>query len=289
MNSSIRLKQTIIIGAILLLVAFLFTRDIKGLVKPTEENGKMPSSGQLSESASVSSSGLSIQTTSEAAKNVVAKSLATDITALENSYKSATGADKVELAQQLAQKWDDVNLPVPAAFYDELIASAESNYSNWIKTGNKFTDAYQNAQDSLTQPALVQKAIAAYQKAAELKPGSLEAKTGLGIAYVSGTPNPMQGIQLLLEVVKQEPDNIKANMNLGLFSMKSGQYEKAVNRFKTVIAQKPEPEVWFYLASAYENLGNKEEAITAYLQSKELAADPKLGEYVDSKIQELRK
>ena len=99
----------------------------------------------------------------------------------------------------------------------------------------------------------------------------------------------MQGITLLLNVVKQDPKNVKANMNLGLFSRKSGQFDKAVNRFKTVIAQKPQPEAWFYLASSYENLGLKDEAITAYLKSKELAGDPNLGKFVDGKIQELKK
>ncbi len=281
----LKTKQVIVVGSVVLLMAVLLSLDIKGLVKPKEQQGI--SNSNAGQSGAVPA--LKLDAVSTTAKQTLNANLAQQITELENKLKSANGDDKPSIQKQLAQKWEDVNLSTPAAFYDELIANAESNYPNWIKTGDKFTDAYQNTQDTLTQPALVQKAIAAYQKAIEFKPGSLEAKTGLGIAYVSGTPNPMQGIQLLLEVVKQEPNNIKANMNLGLFSMKSGQYDKAVNRFKTVIAQKPQPEAWFYLASAYENLGNKEEAIAAYLQSKELAADPSLGQFVDRKIQELRK
>ena len=160
---------------------------------------------------------------------------------------------------------------------------------NWLVTGDRFTDAYQNTQDSLIQPALMQKAIAAYQKAVELDKNSLDARTGLGVAYVNGSGNPMQGIQLLLAVVKEDPKNIKANMNLGLFSMKSGQFDKAVGRFKTVVAQKPDPEAWFYLASSYENQGMVDDAIAAYLKSKELAADPSLGQFVDRKIKELKK
>ena len=279
----LKIKQVVVIGSVILLMAALLSMDIKGLVKPQQRG---VSNTNSSESAALPV--VTVDAVSATAKQTLNADLAKQITNLENTLKSEP-KDKLAIQKQLAQKWDDVNLSGPAAFYYEFIANAESNYSNWIKTGDRFTDAYQNTQDSLTQPALVQKAIGAYQKAAELNPGSLEAKTGLGIAYVSGTPNPVQGIQLLLEVVKQGPDNIKANLNLGLFSMKSGQYEKAVNRFKTVIAQKPDAEVWFYLASTYENLGNKEEAIAAYLQSKDLAADPKLGQYVDQRIQELRK
>jgi hypothetical protein len=48
MIKSIRSKQIILIGAIVLLVAFLFTRDIKGLVKPKEDtNAAVPAGGQM--------------------------------------------------------------------------------------------------------------------------------------------------------------------------------------------------------------------------------------------------
>jgi len=286
-NSSIRLKQTIIIGAILLLVAFLFTRDIKGLVKPTEENGKMPSSGQLSESASASS-GLSIQTTSEAAKNVINKSLATDITALENSYKGATGAEKVELAQQLAQKWDDVEQLTPSALYLEVVAEAKPSSRSWLASGNKFLKAFESTQDSLAQPALLQKANTSFTKALALDKENIDAKTGLGVTIVNGLGAPMQGIAMLLEVVAKEPNNVKANMNLGLFSIKSGQFDKAIPRFKTVIATAPTPEAYFYMATALENLNKNKEAVEAYLTSKKLAANPTLSSFIDKKVAELR-
>jgi tetratricopeptide (TPR) repeat protein len=208
---------------------------------------------------------------------------------LEVSLESSSDNEKLAVQKKLAQSWDDVNKPTPAAFYYEMVAEKESNYDNWLITGDRFAEAYQNTQDSLIQPTLTQKALSAYQKAADLNKNSLDAKTGLGVAYVNGTANPMQGIQLLLGVVKEDPKNIKANLNLGLFSMKSGQFDKAVDRFKTVVAQKPDPEVWFYLASSYENLGRIDEAIIAYQKCKELAADPSLGQFVDRKIKELKK
>jgi cytochrome c-type biogenesis protein CcmH/NrfG len=170
-----------------------------------------------------------------------------------------------------------------------MVAAKESTFDNWLVTGDRFTQAYQNTQDSLIQPALTQKASAAYQKALELNKNSLDAKTGLGMAYVNGSGNPMEGIQLLLGVVKEDPKNLKANLNLGLFSMKSGQFDKAIERFKTVIEQKPDAEAWFYLASSYENQGMVDDAVAAYQKCKELAADPSLGQFVDRKIKELKK
>ena len=275
-------KQIAVIALIAVLVAALFSLNIKGLQK--EEASKPTTAAK--EQAVVA---LSLEQVSESAKQTINASLAAEITSLETALKNADEQSKLALYKQLAQKWDDVNVATPSAFYKELVAQTESTYENWVVAGDQLTTAYQTTQDSTSQPALVQKAITAYQAALKLNPASLDAKTGLGTAYVSGTPNPMQGITLLLEVVKQDPKNIKANTNLGLFAMRSGQFDKAVERFKTVIEQQPDPEAWFYLASSYENLGQNEEAILAYQKAKELAADPGLTKFVDQKIQALKK
>ena len=275
-------KQIAVIALIAVLVAALFSLNIKGLQK--EEASKPTSAAK--EQAVVA---LSLEQVSESAKQTINASLAAEITSLETALKNADEPSKLALYKQLAQKWDDVNVATPSAFYKELVAQTKSSYENWVIAGDQLTTAYQTTQDSTSQPALVQKAITAYQAALKLNPASLDAKTGLGTAYVSGTPNPMQGITLLLEVVKQDPKNIKANTNLGLFAMRSGQFDKAVTRFKTVIEQKPDPEAWFYLATSYENLGQNKDAILAYEKSKELAANPGLSNFVDQKIQALKK
>jgi len=277
-------NQIIVIGSVVVLMGLLLSLDIKGLVKPVEQHNASgtaaPGTGETT---------VTLESVSASAKQALDANLAQQISSLEAALKSAPVEQKLGLQKQLAQKWDDVNQPAPGAFYYEAIAEAENSYPDWLKTGDLFTNAYQNTEDTLTRAGIAQKAIHAYQKALALKPGSLDAQTGLGVAYVSGTSNPMQGIQLLLAVVKQDPENVRANMNLGLFSMKSGQFDKAVSRFKTVVAKKPDAEAWFYLASSYESLGEKNEAISAYEKSKELAADPGLTKFVDDKVLELRK
>jgi tetratricopeptide (TPR) repeat protein len=275
-------KQIAVIALIAVLVAALFSLNIKGLQK--EEASKPTPAAK--EQAVVA---LSLEQVSESAKQTINASLAAEITTLETALKNADEPSKLALYKQLAQKWDDVNVAIPSAFYKELVAQTESSYENWVLAGDQLTTAYQATQDSTSQPTLVQKAITAYQAALKLNPASLNAKTGLGSAYVSGTANPMQGIQLLLEVVKEDPKNVKANTNLGLFSMRSGQFDKAVTRFKTVIEQKPDPEAWFYLATSYENLGQNKDAILAFEKSKELAANPGLSNFVDQKIKALKK
>ena len=147
------------------------------------------------------------------------------------------------------------------------------------------------------QPAFVLNAITAFKNAVKLKPDNLDAKSGLGVAYVNQTSlgtadadggSPMQGIMLLLDVVKKDPENRNANLNLGLFAMKSGQFDKAVKRFQTMIKQKPEVEPYFYLAESYKQLGQKKEAIDAYQKCKEMIPDPIIGQKIDQYIKELK-
>ena len=286
MINNIRTKQVVIIGAVLLLIAFLFTRDIKGLVKPKEDTTSAPAAGEL---ATKPAQEINLQEVSTIGKNTINTSLAAEIITLENNYKKASENDKNKVSLQLAQKWDDVEQPIPSALYLELIAGKEPKIDNWLNAGERFMKAFDLTRDSVMQPALLQKANNSYKNAFELDSTNVAAKTGLGITIVNGMGMPMEGIAMLLDVVKKDPTNLKANMSLGTFAIKSGQFDKAIVRFNDIIAQQPSPDAYFYLATAYENLGKKKEAIAAYLNSKKLAANPTLSKFIDKRVEELSK
>lgn len=279
-------KQIVVVASVIVLMGLLLSLDIKGLVKEEEANAGTASSAATGQSSAL----VNLESVSLASKSALTANLAQQITELEEQLKQAGGKEKLAIQKKLAEKWDDVNQPAPGAFYYQQIASTENTFDNWLKAGERFTQAYENSTDSVAQPVMVQHATTSYEKAVALNAKNLDAKAGLGMAYVNNVSgDPMKGIQLLLEVVKQDPTHIKANMSLGLFSIRSGQYDKAIGRFKTVIENKPTPEAWFYLASTYESLGRNGEAIVAYEKSKELAADPSLSAYVDKKVLELKK
>ncbi|MDZ4823034.1 MAG: tetratricopeptide repeat protein [Flavobacteriales bacterium] len=50
------------------------------------------------------------------------------------------------------------------------------------------------------------------------------------------SPNPMEGIRLLRELVEKDSTNLDAQFQLGLFSIESGQMEKAIARFEKILA-----------------------------------------------------
>ncbi|PST84896.1 hypothetical protein C7T94_01870 [Pedobacter yulinensis] len=283
MVNNLKLKQGGVIAAVLLLMVFLFTRDIKGLVKPTEENGKTAAMEQ----PSAASPELKIENASALAKSEISADMASQVNALEAAFQKAEGSEKVQSAAALAGKWDDLEKAAPSALYLEFVAKAEPSLTNWNKSGNRFLKAYDLSQDSIMQPALLQKANLSFKNALAIDSTNLEAKMGMGITIVNGMGMPMQGIAMLLDVIKKDPSNIRANMNLGLFSLKSGQFEKAIPRFNKVIEQKASADAYFYLGTAYENLNRNKEAIEAYLQSKKIAGNPTLTQFLDKKVAEL--
>jgi len=278
-----RTTQLVIIAGIVLLVGFLFSQDIKGLVKPKED-------ARVTMPQEAPASGLSLSEASVTAKNLISNAAAKEFTSLEAAYQKASGEEKVNQAKVLAQKWDDLEQAIPSALYLEEAANGQSTLVNWVKAGDRFLKAFDNTQDSVVKPIMLQKASLAYTKATELDSTDLAAKTGLGITIVNGGGAPMTGIAMLLDVVKKDPKNFRANMNLGMFAIKSGQFDKAIIRFEEIVQHiKATPDAYFYLATAYESLGKNNEAVEAYLQSKKLAANPTLSNFIDKKVAELKK
>jgi tetratricopeptide (TPR) repeat protein len=54
------------------------------------------------------------------------------------------------------------------------------------------------------------------------------------------SPNPMEGITILRDLVSKDPNNVDAQYFLGEFSVKSGQYDKALTRLEKVLELRPE-------------------------------------------------
>lgn len=284
MLNSIRSKQVITIAAMLALVGFLFTRDVKGLIKPKAESKP---AANATEASNVPS--LSIDEASSIGKGLISANSAKEISALEIDYKNASGSDQLTQAKQLAQKWDDVEQAIPSAMYLEIVANKEPVLTNWLASGTQFLKGFDNSTDNEVRSTLLQKANASFAKAMAIDSTNTDAKTGLGVTIVNGMGAPMEGIALLRDVVAKEPKNLKANMNLGIFAIKSGQFDKAIIRFNTIISTiKATPDAYFYLGTAYESLGKKTEAIDAYLKSKQLAASPKLSDFIDKKVADLK-
>lgn len=108
------------------------------------------------------------------------------------------------------------------------------------------------------------------------------------VALVNGA-DPMAGIMLLREVLKENPENSRAQFQMGVFSMRSQQYSKAVERFSKVLEIDPDAhEAMLLLGHAHANSGNREEAIKNFETYKtHLSAPAEIAE-IDGYINELK-
>ena len=117
---------------------------------------------------------------------------------------------------------------------------------------------------------------------------NVEMQIAEGISSVLQSQAPMQGIMMLRQVLEKEPGNVKANLALAVFSVVSGQYEKALNRFQLVLGaeQKDESAVKF-LAQIYAREGKIDMIIGPMTEYRSMVEDQDILSQVDDIINEL--
>lgn len=105
---------------------------------------------------------------------------------------------------------------------------------------------------------------------------SLDEKVEAAVTIIRASSGaPMAGIQMLREVIVEDPNHLAAHYFLGEFSVMSGQYDKAIERFQTVmeIDSLNLPGLR-YLCIAYSE--NKQPELALELLNKFIATNPNL-------------
>lgn len=184
------------------------------------------------------------------------------------------------------------NLPELAALFYELKASKLKNEENWLLSGDAFFNAFRYTQHQEFKTLLINKAIDAYNEVLKINDKNLNAKTGLGVCYVDGFSYlgepPMRGITLLLEVVKEDSTNLSALTNLGYFSIQSGQYEKAKQRFEQILRIQPNfAEAHLYLTDINLAMGDTIKAVEHIKKYKSVIENPATKQQLDEYIKKL--
>lgn len=277
---SIKKTQWLILLAIIIIMTALLTLDLK---PPGTGNG-MRAGAAENKSATAD---ISMDTEIATAKKSFADNTNKMILQLEKELSDLSGNEKELKIKELAEVYANNNQFTVAALY--YLSGSADDANEYILAAEAFRKAYKNTSDSSLMPTLIEKATTCFQSALEKDPNNLDAKSGLGSCIVDAGQNPMQGIQLLLAVVKVDSLNLNANLNLGLFSMKSGQFDKAIKRFETVAKLKPNAEIYGMLADAYEQTGNNEAAIAALKKAKAYIIDKDILVNIDNYIKNLKK
>lgn len=206
------------------------------------------------------------------------------ISELESALKKDPSS--IALNDSLGKVWDRLGQPQISSHYYEKVAERNPTEKSWVNAAYRFYDASRMTGDSLMRKYFNEKAIASYQNVLKINPDNLDAKTDLGLCYADG-PAPMQGIMMLREVVEKNPKHEMAQYNLGILSVKSGQYDKAVGRFETVLQINPDnAEARFLLARTYASMGKKDLALKN-LEMIKGSKDSRLNEQVSILINQI--
>ena len=199
-----------------------------------------------------------------------------------------TSYDKKVAFQDLIKQWDSLQQPVVAAYYSEKAAIALPLEKNWEEAGNRYYSATRFAKETEKQQ-LYNKAMECFEKVVQLNPRNVEAKINLASCYVEGSKDPMKGIGMLREIEKTDSNNVNLQLSFAFFSEKSGQWDKAITRFQKVLVINPGfIEAYLHLADAYQQKGDKENAIKNLEAYMELVDDVTIKTEIQDYINKLK-
>ena len=188
----------------------------------------------------------------------------------QNTEKSTTFADSL-ISAYARNRWYD-----SAAYYAEQLAQAEPDEERQENALDLYYEAFTLALDENKARALGEKVRYYGEAVLAQRPADLDAKTKMAMTFLT-TTEPMKGILMLREVVEEAPDNELAQYNLGLLSIQSQQYDKAVDRFKTVVRLNPAHlQAQFFLGVSYFESGATEAAREQFERVKTLSDDPEV-------------
>ena len=211
------------------------------------------------------------------------------INELKKELVESSGKEKNAIfADSLASLYKAANQFDSAGWFAEKAAGHFNNTESWMKAADNYYQAYTLALDQDKQRALAGKAQEFYGKVLDKEPDHLEAKTKMAMTYLT-SPNPMQGIMMLREVLVKDPKNELALFNMGMLSIQSGQYERAIERLEELIEINPgHIQGQLLLGLALMNSGDKERARTQFERVKQMDKDPAVQATVDSYLKDLK-
>jgi tetratricopeptide (TPR) repeat protein len=213
---------------------------------------------------------------------------------LENSVvRGDVKEQQLHVYHQLARFWrDSARIFEPYAYYTAEAAKLENSEKSLTFAAHLFLDNLMTEGQATMQTWLASNAKVLLEKALVINPANDSSKIGIGACYLFGniSDNPMEGILPVREIAQKDPGNIYAQMVLGMGGKKSGQFDKAIERFTIVVQKQPENiEALFNLAECYEAKGDKTSAVKWYEAVKKLVKIPEAQQELDKRITELKK
>lgn len=284
-------KQQYVLSALALLLCFALY--FGGKTVP-DKSAVTHSEGDGHDHSADAPQKIDLNTLLTAAKANITPSQAQRLTALENSVTRGDVKDQqIHAFHEIARFWLDSARKFDLyAYYTSEAAKLENSEKSLTFAARLFLDRLMMSGDPAMQNWLASNAKVLLENALKINPANDSSSIGLGACYLFGniSSNPMEGITLIKKVVDRNPENVYGQMMLALGGKKSGQYDKAIERFLLVVKKEPDNiEAIFHIAECYDLKGDKSNAIVYYEKARELVKIPQAKEELSNRIMELKK
>lgn len=215
------------------------------------------------------------------------------VTALENSVvRGDVKNQQLAAYKQLASFWgDSIHLFEPYAYYTAEAAKLENSEKSLTFAAHLFLNSLKTEGEPPMQTWLANNAKVLFEKALQLNPANDSSRIGLGACYIFGniSNNPMEGIAPIRTIAEKDPNNMFAQLILGLGGIKSGQYDKAAERLLLVVDKQPDNlEAAINLAEAFDRQGDKANAVKWYTYVKNKIPNEEVQKELGERIKALQ-
>ncbi len=225
-----------------------------------------------------------------ASKKLLPKTAADTVKTIENELTAMRDSSRMASVFVRLSGVYERNKQFPiAAYFSGKAGKLEKSAKDLTFAGQIFLQLMQDEHSPSVQLWEAGEAVSCLEQSAQIDPNNEDTKLALATAYIEGSGEPMKGVAILRAITAEKPEDIPANMLLGRMSIQSGQFDKAVKRFETVLKVEPSnSEAMYFLAQAYEGLGNKEKTIELLERCKTLVNKPDFSKEIDRKINSLK-
>lgn len=184
---------------------------------------------------------------------------------LASKAEAAVGdtAAAPDLYRQLSGQWYQLGFQAIAGHYAQRVAELINDDESWSIAGTTYLLCFQQTQEEKSKSYCLPKAITAFENAISLAPDNVTHRVNLALCYVESPPqdNPMKGILMLRDLNTRYPGNLAVLNQLARLAIKTGQYDRAVERLQEALSINPnDANANCLMALALEESGKTEAA-----------------------------
>ena len=177
---------------------------------------------------------------------------------------------------------------VAEAYFTQKLGNSTKDPAKLTRAAELFEATSQLTTDEKLHHFLADNAVSSYAAANNLAPNDSNLLK-LAVAYMNQGTNPMQGVTMLLDLVKKDSTNAEAQFMLGKFGIVSKQYDKALIRLEKVLYLQPQnTEALFLAGMANKELGNKEKAKALLTKCAAAVDNPALRTEIEQYIKDIK-